>query len=89
MERGYYVELGVLIKEFNLQVIRGGPKDEKTRIYKPSINRPGLQLVGFYDYFDNLILRTSFLHIVPAKFYILLLILLKNHKITFLLFFDH
>ncbi len=53
MERGYYVELGVLIKEFNLQVIRGGPKDEKTRIYKPSINRPGLQLVGFYDYFDN------------------------------------
>lgn len=47
------MELGVLIQEFNLKVIRGCANYEKIRIYKPSINRPGLQLVGFYDYFDN------------------------------------
>lgn len=53
MDRGYFVELGVLIKEFNLKVIRSRANYEKIRIRKPSINRPGLQLVGFYDYFDN------------------------------------
>ena len=53
MSAGYYVELGAIIKEFDLQVIRSSGNYEKIRIHKTNINRPGLQLVGFYDYFDN------------------------------------
>ncbi|MGM9593990.1 MAG: HPr(Ser) kinase/phosphatase [Candidatus Onthomonas sp.] len=53
MDQGYYVELGVIIKEFNLKVIRGCANYERVRIRRSSINRPGLQLVGFYDYFDS------------------------------------
>ena len=53
MSAGYYVELGAMIKEFDLQVVRGNGNYEKIRIHKTNINRPGLQLVGFYDYFDN------------------------------------
>ena len=50
---GYYAELGAIIKEFDFQVIRSYGNYEKIRIRKMNINRPGLQLVGFYDYFDN------------------------------------
>ncbi|MBQ8935911.1 MAG: hypothetical protein IJ049_05910, partial [Oscillospiraceae bacterium] len=50
---GYYVELGTIIKEFDFQVVRSYGNYEKIRIRKMNINRPGLQLVGFYDYFDN------------------------------------
>ncbi len=46
------MELGALIREFDLKVIHGGRDYEKLRIEKTNINRPGLQLVGFYDYFD-------------------------------------
>ena len=53
MDQGYYVELGVIIKEFNLKVIRGCANYERVRIRRSSITRPGLQLVGFYDYFDS------------------------------------
>lgn len=53
MDQGYFIELGEIIKEFNLKVARGCADYEHVRIRKPSINRPGLQLVGFYDYFDN------------------------------------
>lgn len=52
MNQGYYVEVGAIIKEFNLKVIWGCANYEHVRVRKPSINRPGLQLVGFYDYFD-------------------------------------
>ncbi len=50
---GYYAELGTIIKEFDFQVVRSYGNYEKIRIRKMNINRPGLQLVGFYDYFDN------------------------------------
>ena len=53
MASGYYAELGTIIKEFDFQVIRSYGNYEKIRIRKMNINRPGLQLVGFYDYFDN------------------------------------
>lgn len=53
MDQGYFIELGEIIKEFDLKVARGCADYEHVRIRKPSINRPGLQLVGFYDYFDN------------------------------------
>ena len=53
MTTGYYVELGELIREFDLEVIHAPQGYESIRITKTGINRPGLQLVGFYDYFDT------------------------------------
>ena len=46
-----YVELGELIREFHLKVIHAGRNYEHIHVTKAGINRPGLQLVGFYDYF--------------------------------------
>ncbi|MCD8047335.1 MAG: HPr(Ser) kinase/phosphatase [Clostridiales bacterium] len=53
MYGGHFVELGAIIREFNLEVLHGCKDYEKIHILKASINRPGLQLVGFYDYFDT------------------------------------
>ncbi len=51
MEGGNSIGLEVIIQEFHLKIVRGDPKNVK--LNKPNVNRPGLQLVGFYDYFDN------------------------------------
>lgn len=48
----FSVNLGDLIQEFNFEVIHGPDGFEKTEITKDDINRPGLQLAGFFDYFD-------------------------------------
>lgn len=47
------VPLSTLVKEFNLEILHKGKDCSKTILTNPSINRPGLSLVGFYDYFDN------------------------------------
>lgn len=52
MTTGSYVELGELIRSFDLEVLHAPPGYESIRITKSGINRPGLQMVGFYDYFD-------------------------------------
>ena len=52
MESLYTVKLGKLIKEFNLEVLRGAPNYEEQDIRTEDVNRPGLQLTGFFDYFD-------------------------------------
>ena len=44
------VSLGDLIHEFNF--VYGPEGFEKTEITKDDVNRPGLQLAGFFDYFD-------------------------------------
>ena len=46
------VSLGDLIQEFNFEVVYGPEGFEKTEITKDDVNRPGLQLAGFFDYFD-------------------------------------
>ncbi len=46
------VSLGDLIHEFNFEVVYGPEGFEKTEITKDDVNRPGLQLAGFFDYFD-------------------------------------
>ncbi len=46
-----YAELGKIIKEFDLEVLYAGTNYEKIKITAASVNRPGLQLTGFYDYF--------------------------------------
>ncbi len=46
------VKLGRLIDEFNLEVLRGSEGYRDRLISTEDINRPGLQLTGFFDYFD-------------------------------------
>ena len=46
------VALTTLIKEFNLDIIYAPQGLESVMITKAEINRPGLPLAGFFDYFD-------------------------------------
>ena len=52
MESLYSVKLGKLIEEFHLEVLRGAANYENRAIHTEDVNRPGLQLTGFFDYFD-------------------------------------
>ena len=52
MENRYSVKLGKLIEEFELEVLRGVENYQDVLIQREDVNRPGLQLVGFFDYFD-------------------------------------
>ncbi len=52
MENQYSVKLGKLIDEFELEVLRGAEGYQETQIQREDVNRPGLQLAGFFDYFD-------------------------------------
>ena len=52
MENRYSVKLGKLIEEFELEVLRGVENYHDVLIQREDVNRPGLQLVGFFDYFD-------------------------------------
>ena len=52
MENSYSVKLGKLIEEFELEVLRGAENYQDVLIQREDVNRPGLQLVGFFDYFD-------------------------------------
>lgn len=46
------VSLGQLMQEFNFEVVYAPQGFEKIEITKDDVNRPGLQLAGFFDYFD-------------------------------------
>ncbi len=46
------VALTKLIKEFNLSIIYEPPGLDSVLITRPEVNRPGLPLSGFFDYFD-------------------------------------
>ena len=48
----YSVKLGKLIEDFELDVLRGAEGYREVLIQREDVNRPGLQLVGFFDYFD-------------------------------------
>lgn len=52
MESRFYVKLGKLISDFDLEVLRGGTGYENCQIRTEDVNRPALQLAGFFDYFD-------------------------------------
>lgn len=47
------VKLKQIVEEFHLEVFVKGVDYEKCKIVKATINRPGLSLVGFYDFFDS------------------------------------
>ena len=52
VEGRYSMKLGKLIKDFDLEVLRGVAHYEDVLVQREDVNRPGLQLVGFFDYFD-------------------------------------
>ena len=52
MSKLYHVKLTDIVNEFNLKVVHATPGMEKAIIVTDDINRPGLQLAGFFDYFD-------------------------------------
>ena len=49
----FSVELGRIVKEFNLEPVCVFEKYEKIRIVTNEVNRPSLQIAGFFDYFYN------------------------------------
>ncbi|MBR2405249.1 MAG: HPr kinase/phosphorylase, partial [Clostridia bacterium] len=49
----FSVELGKIVKEFNLEPVCVFEKYEKIRIVTNEVNRPSLQIAGFFDYFYN------------------------------------
>ncbi|MGI6028867.1 MAG: HPr(Ser) kinase/phosphatase [Candidatus Heteroscillospira sp.] len=49
----YTVKLTTLVKELELEVLHASSEYESTLIETADVNRPGLQLTGFYDYFDH------------------------------------
>ena len=49
----YSVKLSTLVDEFKLTKVYTPPHFESVRIVKPDLNRPGMQLVGFFSHFDN------------------------------------
>ena len=50
--KGKGVGLSEIIHEFNLEVLVASTNIEKIVIDSDDINRPGLQLAGFFDHFD-------------------------------------
>jgi HPr kinase/phosphorylase len=53
MDTQYSIRLTDIIKDFNLEILYAPPDYEKTLIVADDVNRPGLQLAGFFDYFDS------------------------------------
>jgi len=53
MDNQYSVKLKVLAEEMKLEVVYKAEDYDTREVSTANINRPGLQLAGFYDYFDN------------------------------------
>ncbi len=52
MSDSYHVTLGQIVEEFKLEALRTAPGYERECITTDDVNRPALQLTGFFDYFD-------------------------------------
>lgn len=52
MDKGYPVKLSKIVEDLDLTVVNRAPDYENALVYVTAVNRPGLQLVGFYNYFD-------------------------------------
>jgi HPr kinase/phosphorylase len=53
MDTLYSVKLTEIINEFKLEIIYAPEGYEKAVVVADDVNRPGLQLAGFFDYFDS------------------------------------
>ena len=73
MENKFSVTLEKIIKEFSLEEIYLSSKPEEILITNSEVNRPGLQLFGYFEYFDNDRIQIigksehSFLHGMPRE----------------------
>ena len=56
-EMNFKIHLTKVIDEFSLEKIYASTDVDKVMIETPEINRPALQIAGFYDYFDPKRLR--------------------------------
>lgn len=54
MNTTFHVKLSKLIKEFNLETLYTPCDPSEILIQSSDVNRPGLNLAGFFEYFDNL-----------------------------------
>lgn len=52
MNQEYYITLGEIVDKFSLKEIVFSPEDREKRIYHKEVNRPGLYLAGFHEYFN-------------------------------------
>lgn len=52
MEKSYTVKLKTLVEELSLTTLHLSTDYEDVVVVTPDVNRPGLQLAGFYDYFE-------------------------------------
>ncbi len=66
MEELYSVPLSEIIEEFNLETIHLPDLPEDIHINCSRVNRPGLQLAGFYDYYEPA--RIQLLGLVEHKY---------------------
>lgn len=46
------VKLSTLVEEYDLEILRKGSDYDQCRVYTDDVSRPGLQLIGYFDYFD-------------------------------------
>ncbi len=49
----FFVTLKQIIDEFNLEIVLDTKREEEIEVVATDVNRPGLQIVGFFDYFDT------------------------------------
>lgn len=52
MDREYSYKLKTLVDELKLNIVYASKDYEQVQIHAGDVHRPGLQLAGFYDYFD-------------------------------------
>ncbi len=53
MKTNYSVSLGKIVKEFSLQILSAPEDIAQIMITTPEINRPGLQMAGYFEFFDE------------------------------------
>ncbi len=53
MKTNYSVSLGKIVKEFSLEVLSVPMDITEILISTPEINRPGLQMAGYFEFFDE------------------------------------
>ncbi len=88
----YTIKLKEIIKEFSLEIIYGPDGYENMELASTDINRPGLQLSGFFKEFDNtrtVVLgrvETSFLNTLTSEQRTERFDALLAHKVPFVVF---
>ncbi len=53
MKTDFSISLKKIIKEFSLEPLYLPEKSEDIKVSTTEINRPGLQLAGYFEYFDD------------------------------------